>query len=56
VDATDDEDPTVVRAMTEFKVVGLPTVILYDSQGQEAARFNDFVKAEPFLEALQTIN
>jgi thiol:disulfide interchange protein DsbD len=56
VDATDDEDPKVVRAMSEFKVVGLPTVILYDSEGTEAARFNDFVKPESFLDALQSVN
>jgi thiol:disulfide interchange protein DsbD len=56
VDATDDEDPKVMRAMAEFEVVGLPTVILYDSQGREAARFVDFVKAEPFLAALQAVN
>lgn len=56
VDATDDEDPKVVRAMSEFKVVGLPTVVLYDSDGREAARFNDFVKAKPLLAALETVD
>ena len=56
VDATDDEDPKVVRAMSEFKVVGLPTVILYDSKGKEAARFNDFVKATPMLTALEAVD
>lgn len=56
VDATDDEDPKVVRALAEFKVRGLPTVILYDSQGREAKRFNDFVEAGPFYEALQRVD
>ncbi len=56
VDATDDEDPKVERAFAEFGIKGLPTVILYDSQGHEASRFNDFVEAEPFLAALRAVN
>ncbi|HEU5076551.1 MAG TPA: cytochrome c biogenesis protein CcdA [Polyangiaceae bacterium] len=56
VDATDDEDPKVERALAEFSVKGLPTVILFDSEGREARRFNDFVEAEPFLEALRKVN
>jgi thiol:disulfide interchange protein DsbD len=56
VDATDDEDPKVERALAEFQVRGLPTVILYDSAGKEAQRFNDFVAAGPFYEALQRVD
>ena len=56
VDATDDEDPKVVKALEEFDVKGLPTVIIYDSEGREATRFNDFVEAEPFLAALRGVD
>lgn len=56
VDATDDEDPKVEKALAEFRVKGLPTVILFDSAGREAQRFNDFVDAEPFLQALRKVN
>jgi thiol:disulfide interchange protein DsbD len=56
VDATDDEDPKVEKALAEFRVKGLPTVILFDSEGREARRFNDFVEAEHFLEALRKVN
>ena len=56
VDATDDEDPKVVAAMKRYKVVGLPTVVLYDSQGNEARRFTDFVPADKFLSAIRKIN
>ena len=56
VDATDDEDPKVEQALSEFRVKGLPTVILYDSEGREAKRFTDFVAAEPFLAALRRVN
>jgi thiol:disulfide interchange protein DsbD len=56
VDATDDEDPAVEAAMREFRVVGLPTVLLFDSEGREAARFTDFVAAGPFLEVLRRVD
>ncbi|HEY6558087.1 MAG TPA: cytochrome c biogenesis protein CcdA [Polyangiaceae bacterium] len=56
VDATNDEDPRVEAALQEFKVVGLPTVVLYDSRGKEALRCTDFVSAEPFLEAIRRVN
>jgi thiol:disulfide interchange protein DsbD len=55
VDATDDEDPAVVRAMTELGVVGLPTVVLIDSGGREAARYTDFVDAGVLHPALQKV-
>ncbi|MCA9597659.1 MAG: thioredoxin family protein [Myxococcales bacterium] len=56
VDATDDEDPAVTSAMQEMKVVGLPTVLVYDSDGKEAVRCTDFVEADPFLKAIKTVN
>jgi thiol:disulfide interchange protein DsbD len=56
VDATNDEDPRVEAALQEFNVVGLPTVVLYDSRGKEALRCTDFVPAEPFLNAIRRVN
>lgn len=56
VDATDDENPTVKSIMSELHVVGLPTVLLFDSKGREAARFNDFVPPAEFLAALGTVH
>ncbi len=55
VDATDDEDPTVKGIMTNLRVVGLPTVLLFDSSGREAARFNSFVAADEFLSSLRRV-
>lgn len=55
VDATDDEDPQVVASMKSLQVVGLPTVILFDSQGKEIHRFTDFVDAPKFLQALRSV-
>lgn len=56
VDATDDEDPVVAATMKEHKVVGLPTVLVYDSKGSEAVRCTDFVPAKPFLDAIKSVN
>jgi thiol:disulfide interchange protein DsbD len=55
VDATDDEDPVVAQTMESLKVVGLPTVLLFDSQGKEVRRFTDFVDAKNFLTALRSV-
>jgi len=56
IDATDDEDPKVAALMKKYGVVGLPTVVIYDSKGAEAKRINDFVPPEDFLAAVEGIN
>jgi thioredoxin:protein disulfide reductase len=55
VDATNDEDPQVDAVKGKYKVVGLPTVVIYDSSGNERKRFNEFVGPEPFLAAIKDI-
>jgi thioredoxin:protein disulfide reductase len=56
VDATNADDPKVEAAMQDFKVLGLPTVVIQDSVGNEAVRCTDFVSADPFLEAIKRVN
>jgi thioredoxin:protein disulfide reductase len=56
VDATNNDDPKVEAMLARFKVVGLPTVVLFDSAGKEAARFNDFVPPEEFLKSAQAVD
>ncbi len=56
VDATDDEDPQVQQSMKQLKVRGLPTVVVFDSEGREARRFTDFVGPQEFLSALRPIH
>lgn len=56
VDATDDEDPAVARTLSDFGVVGLPTVLVFDSRGRETLRFTDFVGPDRFLEAIQAVD
>lgn len=55
VDATHDDDPKVEQTLSSLQVVGLPTVILFDSKGHEALRYRDFVTAEEFLAALMRV-
>jgi thiol:disulfide interchange protein DsbD len=56
VDATNDDDPKVEAMMDRYDVVGLPTVLVFDSNGKEAVRYTDFVEANPFLEAIRRVN
>lgn len=56
VDATDDDAPGVTEVKDKYKVVGLPTVIVLDSQGNEKVRFNEFVPPEKFVSAIQSVN
>jgi thiol:disulfide interchange protein DsbD len=55
VDASNIDDPQVDAVKDKYKVVGLPTVVIYDSNGQERRRFNEFVGPEPFLAAIQSV-
>jgi thiol:disulfide interchange protein DsbD len=56
VDATDEEDPQIDKVKGKYKVKGLPTVVIYDSKGNERKRFTEFVKPEPFLSALEGVD
>lgn len=55
-DATDDEDPQVDQVKKKYNVVGLPTVVIFDSTGKERKRFTEFVPAEKFLKAIEGID
>jgi thiol:disulfide interchange protein DsbD len=56
VDASDDDNAQVAAVKDKYHVVGLPTVVVLDSEGQERVRFNEFVPAQKFLDAIQTVN
>jgi thiol:disulfide interchange protein DsbD len=56
VDATHDDDPAVEATLQRFKVVGLPTVLVFDSQGKEAVRITDFVPPDRFLESIKRVD
>jgi thiol:disulfide interchange protein DsbD len=56
VDATHDDDPAVEATLQRFKVVGLPTVLVFDSTGKEAVRYTDFVPPDRFLEGIKRVD
>jgi thiol:disulfide interchange protein DsbD len=56
VDATDEDDKQIAALKDKYKVVGLPTVVVLDSEGREKVRFNEFVPPERFLEAIKAVN
>jgi thiol:disulfide interchange protein DsbD len=55
IDATDDDDPRIEAVKGKYKVVGLPTVVLFDGEGREVRRFNEFVEAPVMLEAMKGV-
>ncbi|MBK8252791.1 MAG: thioredoxin family protein [Polyangiaceae bacterium] len=55
IDATDQDDPSVEQTQAKYKVVGLPTVLLIDSKGNERKRFTEFVGPERFLTEIEGI-
>lgn len=56
VDASDDDAPGVTEVKDKYKVVGLPTVVVLDSSGNEKVRFNEFVPADKFLSAIKSVD
>jgi thiol:disulfide interchange protein DsbD len=56
VDATNDDDPRVGRTLERFRVVGLPTVLVFDSRGNETIRYTDFVTPAEFLKGISRVD
>lgn len=56
IDATDEDDPETKRLTKKFGVVGLPTVIVLDSEGKEKVRFTEFVAADKMSAAMKAVN
>ena len=56
LDMTNDSDPAVERTFERFGIRGLPTLILFDSAGEEAKRFfGDFVGPEELSSAMNAV-
>jgi thiol:disulfide interchange protein DsbD len=47
--------PEVEKLRKEFNIIGVPTVIIIDSEGDEVKRITGFVPAEEFLNLLKEI-
>lgn len=52
VDVTDNESMSALDAQRRFRVVGLPTILVFDEQGRERARIVDFVSPDELAELL----
>ena len=55
VDAS-EPTPAIDALQSRYQVRGLPTVLIFDSQGREAARVTEFVPAERMLALMQRVN
>ncbi len=55
VDATNEDDPAVAALSKKYGVTGLPTVVVFDSQGNEVKRFKEFVNAERFIKEIEAV-
>lgn len=53
IDATNEDDPGVRAMLDKYKVVGLPAVLLIDSNGVEQKRITQFVEPAAFIAALK---
>lgn len=56
VDGSNDEDAEYKRLAAKYKVVGLPVVLLLDADGNEKARFTEFVKPDKMTAALTLVH
>lgn len=52
-DMTKSVSPEVEKLRNEFKIVGVPTVLIIDASGKEVARITGFVKPAEFLDKLK---
>jgi thioredoxin:protein disulfide reductase len=55
IDATDDDEPDTQRLQQKYKVVGLPTIIMLDSEGREISRINDMVDPRVLVAELKKV-
>ncbi|MBN2196699.1 MAG: thioredoxin family protein [Polyangiaceae bacterium] len=55
VDLTDDDDPAAAATKAEHRIVGLPTVLLFDRTGRAAVRCTDFVPPQDFRALVERV-
>lgn len=55
VDLTKTGSEETQLAMQRYDIVGVPTIILFDSNGQEFKRITSFINAEEFLKIIREI-
>ncbi|MEJ5351095.1 MAG: protein-disulfide reductase DsbD [Melioribacteraceae bacterium] len=55
VDMTQTLSEETEKIRNKFNIVGMPTILIIDSKGNEVERFTGFVDAEEFLKKLQKV-
>lgn len=55
VDLTKTGSEETQLAMKKYKIVGVPTIIIFDSDGNEVSRITSFVNADEFLKYIKEI-
>jgi len=48
------EETELIR--NKFKIVGMPTILIIDSKGNEIERLTGFINAKEFLEMVNKVN
>ncbi|MCF8243275.1 MAG: protein-disulfide reductase DsbD, partial [Melioribacteraceae bacterium] len=56
VDMTKSMSDETERIRKKFNIIGMPTVLIFDTDGVEVERITGFVNAEEFLKMLNTVN
>ncbi|MCX8009684.1 MAG: thioredoxin fold domain-containing protein [Ignavibacteria bacterium] len=55
LDLTDANNPNTIELTEKYKILGVPTLILFDSSGNEVERITGFIAADKFLEVLRKV-
>lgn len=55
IDATNEDDPQLNDVLAKYEVLGVPTLILFDSKGHEQRRFTDFIPADKLLAEIDAV-
>lgn len=55
IDATNEDDPQLNAVLAKYEVIGVPTLILFDSKGHEQRRFTDFIPPERLLGEIASV-
>lgn len=55
-DMTKSLSPEVETLRNKYKIIGVPTVLVLNSSGEEVERITGFVEPDEFLEALKKVN
>ena len=56
VDMTKSLSEETERIRNEFNIVGMPTIIIFNSDGEEVERITGFVNADEFMDIISNVN